>query len=53
MSRGTTLVLGKHSGRHAVAQKCDELGFVSDAAISSIASIARWWHWPTLQKQYV
>jgi 2-isopropylmalate synthase len=24
----TTLVLGKHSGRHAVAQKCEELGFV-------------------------
>ena len=23
----TTLVLGKHSGRHAVAQKCEELGF--------------------------
>jgi 2-isopropylmalate synthase len=23
----TTLVLGKHSGRHAVAQKCAELGF--------------------------
>ncbi|MGE3844969.1 MAG: 2-isopropylmalate synthase, partial [Vicinamibacterales bacterium] len=24
----STLVLGKHSGRHAVAQKCEELGFV-------------------------
>jgi 2-isopropylmalate synthase len=23
----TTLVLGKHSGRHAVGQKCEELGF--------------------------
>ena len=23
----TTLVLGKHSGRHAVAQKCEALGF--------------------------
>ena len=23
---GTTMVLGKHSGRHAVAKKCEELG---------------------------
>jgi 2-isopropylmalate synthase len=23
----TTLVLGKHSGRHAVAQKCEALGY--------------------------
>jgi 2-isopropylmalate synthase len=24
----TTLVLGKHSGRHAVQKRCEELGFV-------------------------
>jgi 2-isopropylmalate synthase len=27
----TTLVLGKHSGRHAVAQRCHDLGFALDA----------------------
>ena len=26
----TTLVLGKHSGRHAVAARCEQLGFVLD-----------------------
>jgi len=27
---GTSLVLGKHSGRHALGQRCDELGFHLD-----------------------
>ena len=35
-----TLVLGKHSGRHAVQRRCEQLGVTLDAAASSIRSTA-------------